>query len=436
MSKMSEIIWLNTQANAAELQAQLDAQPDGACINFAPRREYPGPLILNQAVVLEGGGATLWALAGPVLTVRARVCLRNLRIEVTGDALALDAAACAIVVVPDGHLSLENVEVRGLARGLPQEEGVWHYPHGLALGGIVPGVAHDWQLILNVPVACRIESQISGLKITPNELHVGVNTLQVHIDRLPRDFLIDGHVLLSTAALRRRIAFTAYADESPGALRGQGQILWMPPGEASGPTSLTAAGPSALTVPALDPDRMSAPTAPMTGPNPRPARRPARDGMSRLRRDSVTSVLFADTKDRVPAIEADSCTPRHAPSILGGVFLAGVAQPHAPSPPWTDVINDDPRTEVGDELPQRDIEHGTPPDGAGWRPAAQRTQMGVPTQGIFSDPVHPAPRATPDPDASPTQPGLPQDREASSTGCPRRSSRAAGIGDIFKTPTS
>ena len=57
MSKMSEIIWLNTQANAAELQARLDAQPDGACINFAPQREYPGPLILNQAVVLEGGDA-------------------------------------------------------------------------------------------------------------------------------------------------------------------------------------------------------------------------------------------------------------------------------------------------------------------------------------------------------------------------------------------
>ena len=105
---MPETIWLTAQAKATELQARLDAQPEGASVDFAPRREYPGPVVLNKALLLEGGGATLWALVGPVLTVRAAVRLRNLRIEVTGDAPTADAAACAIIVAPGGHLTLEE----------------------------------------------------------------------------------------------------------------------------------------------------------------------------------------------------------------------------------------------------------------------------------------------------------------------------------------
>lgn len=299
---MPETIWLTAQANAAELQARLDAQPEGASVGFAPRREYPGPVVLNKALVLEGSGATLWALAGPVLTVQATVRLRNLRIEMTGDAPASDAAACAIIVAPGGHLTVENVEVRGLVQGLPQEEGVWHYPHGLALGGIAPGVAHHWRLSLSVPADCMIESHISGLKVTPSELHAGVNDLQVYIDALPRDFLIDGHLLLSTAALRRRIAVTAYADESPGAPRGQGQVIWAPPVEflppTVEPTALLARPPVEPIAPGSTPPESSTGAAPVpSAPSlePMPVQPQARDRTPRLRRDQKPSSLFADT---------------------------------------------------------------------------------------------------------------------------------------------
>lgn len=294
---MPETIWLTAQAKAIELQARLDAQSEGASVGFAPRREYPGPVVLNKALVLEGGGATLWALAGPVLTVQASVRLRNLRIEMTGDAPASDAAACAIIVAPGGHLTVENVEVRGLVQGLPQEEGVWHYPHGLALGGIAPGVAHDWRLSLSVPADCIIESHISGLKVTPSELRAGVNNLQIHIDALPRDFLIDGHLLLSTAALRRRIAITAYADESPGAPRGQGQVLWAPPVEFSPPTIELTEPSAPLALPPPEPiASTSAPLAPGTLlPQPTPVQPQPRDRTPRLRRNQKPSSLFADT---------------------------------------------------------------------------------------------------------------------------------------------
>ncbi len=296
---MPETIWLTAQAKAIELQARLDAHPEGASVGFAPRREYPGPVVLNKALVLEGGGATLWALVGPVLTVRAAVCLCNLRIEVTGDALTADAAACAIIVAPGGHLTLKNVEVRGLVRGLPQEEGVWHYPHGLGLGGIAPGRAHDWRLSLRVPTDCTIESHISGLKVTPSELRAGVNDLQVHIDPLPRDFLIDGHLLLSTAALRRRIAITAYADESPGAPRGQGQVIWVPPVEFSPPTveptALLDRPPTAPTGLLTEASTGALPAPGTLLPQPTPVQPQPRDKTPRLRRDQRPSSLFADT---------------------------------------------------------------------------------------------------------------------------------------------
>ena len=45
---MSETIWLTAQNSAADLQARLDAQPEGASVDFAPRREYPGPVVLAR----------------------------------------------------------------------------------------------------------------------------------------------------------------------------------------------------------------------------------------------------------------------------------------------------------------------------------------------------------------------------------------------------
>lgn len=300
---MPKIIRLAPPTTSAELQAGLDAQLVGASVQFFPQREYPGPVVLGKDLVLDGGGATLWAPKGPVLEIRATVYLCHLRIEVTDDEVALDSeAACAVVVAPGGNLTMENVEVRGLVQGLPQEEGVWHYPHGLALGGIAPGVAHHWRFSLRVPVDCKIESHISGLKVTPSELHAGVNDLQVHIDALPRDFLIDGHLLLSTAALRRRIAVTAYADESPLAPRGQSQVIWAPPAEVL-PPIVTPAGPPAPmppepVAPAILPPKTDAGPAPASGtPSPEhaPVQPPARDRTSRLRRGQLPNGLFADT---------------------------------------------------------------------------------------------------------------------------------------------
>jgi len=444
---MPETIWLTAQAKAIELQARLDAQPEGVSVGFAPRREYPGPVVLNKALLLEGGGATLWALVGPVLTVRAAVRLRNLRIEVTSDALTADAAACAIIVAPGGHLTLEDVEVRGLVRGLPQEEGVWHYPHGLALGGIAPGVAHHWRLSLRVPADCMIESQISGLKVTPSELRAGVNDLQVHIDHLPRDFLIDGHLLLSTAALRRRIAVTAYADESPGAPRGQGQVIWAPPVKPARPTIEPTVPPPpspspapiapASTLPESSTRAAPVPSAPSLDPT--PVRRPVGDKAPRLRRDQLPNGLFANMGSLTTRTDPEpSATPPPA-TILGEIFRAGDVQPQSPDSPSAPSAAQVSSVESDSGATGNGIDHASQRVITGTPKTARKQQRSVPTPAIFdgSDSASTsAPIETPNPVAPPPQPRPLEDRDAASKKRRRSASLPVKFGDGFKTPGS
>jgi hypothetical protein len=443
---MPETIWLTDQNSAAELQARLDAQPKGASVDFVPRREYPGPVVLNEALVLEGGGATLWALVGPVLTVRATVRLRNLRIEVTGDVLTADAGAYAIIVVPGGHLTLENVEVRGLVKGLPQEEGVWHYPHGLTLGGIAPGVPHQWRLSLDVPTVCTIESQISGLKVTPSELCVGVNDLQVQIDALSRDFLIDGHLLLSTAALRRRIAVTAYADESPGAPRGQGQVIWVPPVKCLPPTvepsTRLARPPDEPIAPSSTPPESSTGATPMpSAPSlePTPVRRPLGDKAPRLRRDQLPNRLFANMGSLTTRNDPEpSATPSLA-TLFGEIFQVSDVQPQSQDRPSALSTVQQSPVESDSRSTGNGADHAGQPVTTDTSKTARKQERGVPTQALF-DGIDRAsisvPIETPSPVAPSPQPSQLEDRDADSKKRRRSASLPVHFGNGFKTPDS
>ena len=129
-----------------QLQTDLDAvHPEGSLELSC--QEYPGPLIVRRSLTIEGHGATLWALKGPVLTIEAgaKVQLKNLRIEVTGEDMQMSPEEeVAIRVAPSGHVDLDDVEVRGAIYGLPQEAGTWRYPKTLYLGPMSPkiGRAH------------------------------------------------------------------------------------------------------------------------------------------------------------------------------------------------------------------------------------------------------------------------------------------------------
>ena len=104
-----------THDQPGALQARLDQAPPGSVVQLPPG-EYPGPMVVRRPLTLDGRGATVWALSGPVLAVDADgVRLRNLRVEVTGGPAAGDPGACALLVCSGRRVGLENVTVRARA---------------------------------------------------------------------------------------------------------------------------------------------------------------------------------------------------------------------------------------------------------------------------------------------------------------------------------
>src|SRR5262249_18007375 len=106
-------------------------------------------------------------------------------------------------------ISVENVEVRGLIMGLPEEEGVWKYPHVLHLGQLRAGVAYQFLLRVVVPIPCRVTSNISGLEVTPANLPKGPIEVSINIEALPRDTLLQGTISLTTTFVKRSIQLDA-----------------------------------------------------------------------------------------------------------------------------------------------------------------------------------------------------------------------------------
>src|SRR5208282_4655708 len=49
-----------------EFQNRLDSTPEGATLRL-PRGEHPGPVSITRRLTLDGQGATIWALEGPVV---------------------------------------------------------------------------------------------------------------------------------------------------------------------------------------------------------------------------------------------------------------------------------------------------------------------------------------------------------------------------------
>src|SRR5262249_13839385 len=152
-------------------QKKLDSLRDGASLQLTPR-EFPGPVVLQRSVTLDGQGATLWSMQAPALTIAADgVVLRNFKVEFTGEGDGVDPESeCAILVQAQKPPVLENVEVRGTVVGLPAEEGVWRYPLSLHVGHVPHGQPFECVLRLVVPVACKVTSNISGLDVVPHQL--------------------------------------------------------------------------------------------------------------------------------------------------------------------------------------------------------------------------------------------------------------------------
>ncbi len=194
------------EQDRARLQRELDNASPNTAVALLPQ-EYPGPVVINHGLILDGQGSTIWALKGPVISCRASgITLRDLRIDVTGDAETSQGEdQCAIKVEPGCTPVFENVEVRGSVAGIYGEEGDWRYPHSLQIGSVAFGSEHDLIMRVWVPVPCEILSKISGLEIQPHHLQPGTNEVMLHIERIAKDTLLSGALYLKTASLRRSI---------------------------------------------------------------------------------------------------------------------------------------------------------------------------------------------------------------------------------------
>jgi hypothetical protein len=247
-----------------DFQRDLDTLPDKEVLRLKPR-EYPGPVTIINPVVIDGAGCTVWALNGPVITCEADgITLRNLRIEVTGTGTAQDH--CALKVNPGCGVTLQNVEVRGSVIGLWQEEGDWQYPYSLHIGSIPFSTEVDLLLRVWVPVPCEITSKISGLLVQPHKLEAGANEITLHIERIAKDTLLNGLLIISTPNLKRSIAVSGYISSArpkkPKSKR-VAQVIWEPD---EWETLVTMPRPAAPTPP---------PAVPPPARRPRPVPAPA-----------------------------------------------------------------------------------------------------------------------------------------------------------------
>jgi hypothetical protein len=230
------------------LQTLLDRLGDGETLKLdPPRGEFKGPVVLRKPVVIEGQGGSIWTPTGPVLCVESRgVVLRDLAVEITSrDASLSGDDACAIRIQSATVVDLSQVVVRGTVIGLPDEEGTWHFPRNLSLGGLRANLAHVLRLKLVTPVPCTLVSEIDAIKVDPHTLPAGATVVTLKLDSLPAGTRLRGQLLLRTRQLIRRIEVVGhYADNG---ISGNGQLLWRPPGDTTpepGPAAAAAPAPA------------------------------------------------------------------------------------------------------------------------------------------------------------------------------------------------
>lgn len=329
------------------LQDELDAMPAGGTLQLLPR-EFAGPLTISHPVVIDGQGATLWSLRGPVLSVRSRgVTVRNLKVEVTGEdepSPADDGSRCSIAVDPGCSPLLDNVEVRGEVVGLAEEEGSWAFPHAIRLGHLAHGVEHDFTVRLILPCPCRLTSNIAGLDVSPHGMKAGRHEVRLHIERLAPDTLLSGWLCLSSTFLKRNVLVNALilppGKGSETHARGTGQVAWepqgwsTPDGESPRPVALDGpptaqSDPGPPTVP--DPPEATLPPPP---PEPQPPALPPEPVRVPPRHIEPDPVPRAAPPAPAPPQAVPTRPPnRPAPTLrpITGPLVSGLF--HQPPPP-------------------------------------------------------------------------------------------------------
>ncbi len=210
------------------LQRLVDGAAAGSVLHL-PRNEYTGPARVEKALTIEGNGSTLWSRFGPVLHVGAAgVRLRDLGIEMTGSDQGGEAGV-ALSIAPGCAPEMRQVQVRGRVAGLGEEAGEWALPPALELGTLAPRRRNEFRLALRVPVACRLSSAVSAVRLAPETLAPGETEVILSVDGVGAETLIAGEIVVHSPHLRRAIGLTGSTVGGEGSVPARGALLWPPP---------------------------------------------------------------------------------------------------------------------------------------------------------------------------------------------------------------
>ena len=193
-----------------ELQRTLDNALVGATITL-PRGEYGGPIRIGRALTIEGEGAVVWAQSGPVVLVQANgVTLRGMQIEVTDGTLGGESDIA--LKIEGAAPILNNIGVRGRVVGMTQAAGEWKLPVALDLGAFAPRALNSWKFAVQVPVDCRIKTEISGLQIRPMQIAAGAHEIEIVASSIGADTFLAGQIEVEHAGIVRPIALSGRTD--------------------------------------------------------------------------------------------------------------------------------------------------------------------------------------------------------------------------------
>lgn len=194
-----------------DIQTQIDNLPANGKLQLKSG-EIKGPIHIRKPCFIEGNNTILWHHQGPVIEIFATpVHLKSLRIEVSDN--AHNNTDTAIEIHGKNIPTLENIEVRGLIKGMIEESGTWDYPTLIDVNDIPPNQINEQVISIISPIVCRVMSETSGVSFSNNILQRGFNNIIMKIEPVAANTIISGNIFIESK-VRRRIRIQGIVSEN------------------------------------------------------------------------------------------------------------------------------------------------------------------------------------------------------------------------------
>jgi hypothetical protein len=196
-----------------DIQTQIDNLPANGKLHLKPG-EIKGPIQIRKSCSIEGSNTILWNHHGPVIEIFATpVHLKSLRIEVSDN--AHNNTETAIEIHGKNLPTLENVEVRGLIKGIIEEAGTWDYPTLIDVNDIPSNQKNVQVISIISPIVCRVVSETSGVSFSNNILQRGFNNIIMNIEPVAANTIISGNIFIESKVRRRIRIQGIVSDKAP-----------------------------------------------------------------------------------------------------------------------------------------------------------------------------------------------------------------------------